>query len=158
MIGLVLASALAAADPDVSALDERLLGPPPVVQQALEQPIEPPSMPWWPVPAAAVGIGLLLWVRKTATGALVEDTPITVIGRVPIERGAGLALIEVLDSDGRPRRLLIGLGNGQPPRLVSELGVVGEAFHEALDGAVDESERAAENLLDNVLAQIKVSN
>jgi hypothetical protein len=71
----------------------------------------------------AAGIaGMVMRSRKT------DGIPghITVLSRATLSRAASLAMIEVADSNGQTRRMLIGVGGGAP-RLVSDLSGISSA-------------------------------
>ncbi|MDG1481689.1 MAG: hypothetical protein P8R54_18990 [Myxococcota bacterium] len=78
--------------------------------------------------------GVVLRARKT--GGVPGD--IKVISRAGLSRTASLAMIEVIGSDGEPRRMLVGVGGGAP-RLVADLS---EKAHSSRSSAHAEQSHA----------------
>jgi hypothetical protein len=101
--------------PSDSELEERLLSTPDA-----QQVVRAAAPPWWLWPMGLLGAagvaGMVIRSRKT------DRIPghITVLSRATLSRAASLAMIEVADSNGQTRRMLIGVGGGAP-RLVSDL-------------------------------------
>jgi len=147
--GLTLATGAMAEPQD--ALHDRLLGPMPDMSAVVTEMPERPDLPWWPVPAMLLGLGLLWGVRRRLDQKAQEPGHVRVLGRAVVDRTNSLVLIEVQDAEGRTRRLMVGSGGGSP-RLVADLGTVGTTFTEAVDEAERESSEA-DRLIDHMLAK-----
>jgi flagellar biogenesis protein FliO len=78
------------------------------------------AMPWWLIPVAMLGIGVLLLMRRRAGHSNVVLQGIRVVSRTHVGKEGSLAMIEVADGDHRTRRLLVGFGSGAP-RLVADV-------------------------------------
>jgi hypothetical protein len=140
----------AAAEPD--PLEQRLLGPAPAEVVVPPELPPPPEVPWWPIPTALVGFGLLIWARQRAlVGVSGEGSQVRMISSLALGSSGGVTLLEVEDVNGSRRRLLVGTGSG-PPRLIAELGVEGEAFERAFDSAAATEGKEADALIDTMLA------
>jgi hypothetical protein len=140
---LILAACLALAEPgseeavapvppgpDLTELQERLLGEP---EPPRAQPLPPPSntlpsTPLWPVPFVILAIGVLLVLRRRGFASLAEgaERDLRVVQRTTLTPGTQAAVVEVRDTAGTWRRLLVGMGAGAPT-VLAELGEVGEA-------------------------------
>ncbi len=94
-----------------------------------------PIIAWWMVPLLAALAGLNLWLRRRRPGRpRRDDAALKIVARQGLGGTSQLVVVEVLDGDGAPHRLLVGTGP-EGPRLVSELTPAG-AFADALDDAV----------------------
>jgi hypothetical protein len=117
LLSLACSMAALAQDPIPSdaELEDRLLATP-----EAQQFVRAPGTPWWLWPMGMLGIagvaGMAIRSRKTTR----IPGHITVLSRATLSRAASLAMIEVADSNGQTRRMLIGVGGGAP-RLVSDL-------------------------------------
>ena len=104
-----------------SALEARLLGPEPVAA-GLSEPVVSAG-PSWTALAGFLGLGLVLvGVQKPlrrALGSEPTEDALTVVSRTALGQG-GLALVDVQDSTGEVRRLLVGTGSAGP-RLLADL-------------------------------------
>jgi flagellar biogenesis protein FliO len=83
-----------------------------------------PSLPNWIWPIGLIAMGGLVWGRKRmlarASGG--GQTQLQVLGRAALGKDGCVVLIEVLDTELHPRRVLVGLG-GDGPRLLQDLSV-----------------------------------
>ena len=117
MISLALSMSALAQDPipTDAELEERLLSTP-----EAQQTIRAPTAPWWLWPMGLLGVaGVAGMMMRSRTTNGVPDH-ISVLSRATLSRNTSLAMIEVSDSDGQTRRMLIGVGGGAP-RLVADL-------------------------------------
>jgi hypothetical protein len=130
----------------------------------------------WIWPAILLGIvGTWFWRKRKGEKKDTRDE-ISIVGRASLGREGSLAVIEVEDSDGQPRRLLVGYGGGAP-RLVADLadsetvrtsgysqgseglggrekGTEAAAWNRAIEQAEEglDMRRPSEDLIANVLA------
>ena len=112
----VTASAPGAASVDDQALLRRLTEP----TGSGSIMASPSRSPWWMWPLGMIGaIGAAGLVYRSRRTDGVSDE-IVVLSRTGLSRTASLAMIEVVSTDGRTRRMLIGVGGGAP-RLVADL-------------------------------------
>jgi len=108
-------SALAQEAPSDVQLYERLMSEP-----SEQAPAQGAATPWWLWPLGLLGtLGAAGFVLKTRKADGIPGD-IKVISRTGLSRTASLAMIEVIGSDGEPRRMLVGVGGGAP-RLVADL-------------------------------------
>ncbi len=80
---------------------------------------------WRLIPPALLGaLGLYAaWRLKRQQPKIADEArPIVVLGRESLGDRSALVLVEVVESDGERRRLLIGTG-GSAPTLVADLGL-----------------------------------
>ncbi len=121
MIWTLLVGVALATTPDEQELMDALLLPPEPQAEVVPTPHRP-QVPWWPVPAGLLGMGLLWVARQKVLGGFgaSKGHSMQVHSRIQLGQGSGLAVVEIETPDG-PRRLLMGVGSGVPPRLVADL-------------------------------------
>lgn len=118
MIPLLWGVAAAADDPTY----DRLFGADAAVEAA---PVEEgPAVPTWIWPASLLGVGLVAATRLRRSALDAKVGAMRVLDRQVLGDRSTLLVVEVLDSSGEKRRLLIGTGSGAPA-LVADLGAVG---------------------------------
>lgn len=118
MIPLLWDVAAAADDPTY----DRLFGAEAAVEAA---PVEEgPAVPTWIWPASLLGVGLVAATRLRRSALDAKVGAMKVLDRQVLGDRSTLLVVEVQDSSGEKRRLLIGTGSGAPA-LVADLGAVG---------------------------------
>lgn len=111
---------VAAADDDPTY--DRLFGADATVEAA---PVEEgPAVPTWIWPASLLGLGLVAATRLRRSALDAKVGAMKVLDRQVLGDRSTLLVVEVQDSSGEKRRLLIGTGSGAPA-LVADLGAVG---------------------------------
>jgi hypothetical protein len=139
VIWTVLLGAALATAPEEQALFDALLDAPVAEIQAPPALPAAPPVPWWPVPAGILGMGLLWAARRKVLGGFETDKGhgMQVHSRVALGQGSGLAIVEI-ETPAGPRMLLMGVGSGSAPRLVADLE---DRFRdELIDGILNRGE------------------
>jgi len=102
---------------------DRLLGgaeaPPPTPLPVATQPMHLWSWAW--VGAAAILLPFVWYIKRRMEQRVPKGGSIQVLSQTPFGRGGVLAIVRVEDEDGFQRRLLVGMGSGDPT-LVADLG------------------------------------
>lgn len=126
-------SAPTQADPEKSALYERLLGDePPRSAEPAPSPAPAVSTRWaWAILLAGLG-SVGVWIYLQRRGGVWKASPnaLVMLAHVPVGRQGSVALFRVEDEDGRFHRVLVGMGAGLPT-LLTDLGP-------SLEGGADE--------------------
>mgnify|MGYP007046944063 CR=1 FL=1 len=133
MIYTLLVAVALATTPDEQALFDALMAPEQSLVEASEAPPLAPQIPWWPIPAAMLGMGMLWAARSKMMARFVDtnDHTMRVHSRIGLGQGSGLAVVEIATPDGT-RTLLMGVGNGVAPQLIADLA------HPFRDELIDE--------------------
>lgn len=128
MIPLLWGVAAAADDPTY----DRLFGADTTAEVA---PVEAgPTVPSWIWPLSLLGVGLVAATRLRRSALDAKVGAMRVLDRQVLGDRSTLLVVEVQDSSGEKRRLLIGTGSGAPA-LVAEVGAVGPVKRPVVEAA-----------------------
>lgn len=122
-----LALLVAAAHAEEPTTYDRLFGdvPAPAVTEQAPAPDEPDlglTTLVTPIGFGIAGIGVALWLKRSATRKGPNGEVLAIVGRVAAGEKSSLLVVEVEDADGDRRRILLGCGGGTTTFL-ADLGI-----------------------------------